>query len=301
MATARKTSIWLNLVVFVAISGIFIIPRAGVAGTSADAIDAVTKDIQAVCTQPATQGEHWKITGDATAEAGINLKLLKVPSIKGSLHFSKDEWKGVQQVLSADQARDNESYRQCARELAPKFLEKIPPPPRTTLNCSRSNCAGINTGEQNFYYGNAPPPARVITPEDAAAAVNALQTAVPQSKVFLVYSGKNGLQEIEEFFGQVSAIFHRADHWQIVGTERIGPQMLTMDGSILTGEGVGCSIPGSLRNAGEIAKTALALTGHPCTREAANWGPHTYDERGARKPEIADIVISIGSRFIPPS
>ena len=154
-------------------------PLASYADSTTDAIAAVKEDVREVCTQPATQAEHWQITGDASADGGINLKLLKLGTIGGNLHFSKDEWKGVQQVLAADQAHDNADYRRCVEELAPKFLAKIKST-NVTNNCTNSNCAGINAGEQNIYFGGyVAPPERIITPENADAAVNALQAGIP--------------------------------------------------------------------------------------------------------------------------
>src|SRR5580698_2998202 len=80
-------------------------------------IDAVTKDVKEVCTQPATQGQHWSVSGGVDADAGIQVKLLKLASVKGKLEFTKEEWSGIQRVLAADQAGDNDSYRKCVQAL----------------------------------------------------------------------------------------------------------------------------------------------------------------------------------------
>jgi hypothetical protein len=276
-------------------------PFESYADSTTDAIAAVKEDVRQVCTQPATQGDHWQITGDAAAEGGINLRLLKVGSIGGKLHFSKEEWVGVQQVLAADQARDNSDYRKCVVALAPQFLAKVKAV-NVTNNCTNSNCAGINAGEQNQYFGGyAPPPARVITPDNFNAAVETLQTAPPGSTVFLNYSAKVGVDEIQDFYDQVTKLFGRADHWTIAGTEKIGPSMIFANGVTLTGEGVGCTTREAESKASEIAKKAMALSGYPCSREAADWGSRNLDAKGNRKEETMDIVISIGTRFIPPS
>jgi hypothetical protein len=89
------------------------------------ALAAVTNDVKAVCTQPETQGEHWSVNGNAGGEAGLKISLLKLASVKGDLHFTKEEWSGIQRVLAADQAGDNESYRRCVKELVPQFLAKL--------------------------------------------------------------------------------------------------------------------------------------------------------------------------------
>jgi len=96
-----------------------------VLATDPTTLSEVVKDIQAVCTQPATQGEHWSVSGDAAGEAGVQIRLLKVADVKGAIHFTREEWSGIQRVLAAEQANDNKDYRACAREVTPKFLEKI--------------------------------------------------------------------------------------------------------------------------------------------------------------------------------
>ena len=53
-------------------------------------------------------------------------KLLKLASVKGNLQFTKEEWSGIQRVLAADQAGDNDSYRKCVQALVPQFLAKVP-------------------------------------------------------------------------------------------------------------------------------------------------------------------------------
>jgi hypothetical protein len=276
-------------------------PFKSYADTNADAIAAVARDVQEVCTQPAKQGEHWQITGDASAEGGINLKMLKLGSIGGNLHFSKEEWSGVQQVLAADRAHDNADYRKCVEVLTPQFLSKISTV-NTANNCTNSNCAGINTGEQNIYFGGyAAPLERVISPEKFAAATKVLQTAPHGAQVFLNYSAKDGVNEIERFYNQVTGLFGQSDHWIVAGTQHIGASMMFADGGQRTGEGVGCSMRNPPTEAGRIAEEAMIATGFPCTREAADWGGRNNDEKGNRKPELMDIVISIGTRFIPPS
>ncbi len=85
----------------------------------------VVDDIKAVCTQPATQGQHWKVDGNVNAEAGIQLKLLKVAGVAGTLSFTKEEWSGIQRVLSGQQASDNKDYRECVKALSPVFLGKL--------------------------------------------------------------------------------------------------------------------------------------------------------------------------------
>ncbi len=89
-------------------------------------VDAVAADVKQVCTQPATQGQHWTVTGNATGNVGLQIKSLA--GATGELAFTKEEWSGIQQVLAKDQAGDNESYRDCVKQLTPSFLVKVPIP-----------------------------------------------------------------------------------------------------------------------------------------------------------------------------
>lgn len=95
------------------------------ADTDPAVLSAVTADVKQVCTQPQTQGEHWSVNGGVNGEAGVQLKLLKLASLKGDLQFTKEEWSGIQRVLAADQAGDNDSYRKCVQALVPQFLAKV--------------------------------------------------------------------------------------------------------------------------------------------------------------------------------
>jgi hypothetical protein len=84
----------------------------------------IVEDVREVCTQPATQGEHWAVVGDASGSASVDVRLLKVGATSGQLHFTREEWSGVQRVLTADQARDNDSYRHCVETITPQFISK---------------------------------------------------------------------------------------------------------------------------------------------------------------------------------
>jgi hypothetical protein len=152
---------------------------------------------------------------------------------------------------------------------------------------ANSNCAQNNYGQQ-VVIGYVVPIHRVISPEKISAATAALESAAGGSKVRINYAAENGDAEIESFFKQVTELFTAAKHWQ-VETARIGRSMNFADGGTLTGEGIGCSASGEV---GMMAKKAMGISGFPCMREPADWGT----KHGAP----ADIVISIGSRIIPP-
>jgi hypothetical protein len=101
---------------------LLLLPASGYGATIS--MDAVSADVQQVCTQPATQGQHWTVTGTATGTVGVQINSLA--SSSGTLSFTGDQWSGVQRVLAADQAGDNENYRRCVEALTPLFLAKIP-------------------------------------------------------------------------------------------------------------------------------------------------------------------------------
>jgi hypothetical protein len=113
-----------SLITLALIPTFFLLCQVALADDSA-MLAAVTKDVKEVCTQPQTQGEHWSVSGGADADAGIQIKLLKLASIRGNLQFTKEEWSGIQRVLAADQAGDNDSYRKCVQALVPQFLAKV--------------------------------------------------------------------------------------------------------------------------------------------------------------------------------
>jgi hypothetical protein len=169
-------------------------------------------------------------------------------------------------------------------------LDEAQHPPLNVPVCqdtTNSNCAQNNYGQQ-VVIGYVVPLHRVISPEKMSAAIAALQSAPEGSKVRINYAAENGDAEIEPFFKHVTDLFLAANHWQ-VETERIGRSMNFADGGTLTGEGIGCSASGDI---GTVAKKAMDISGFPCMREPADWGI----KHGAP----ADIVISIGSRIIPP-
>jgi hypothetical protein len=98
---------------------------ASEAQTTTDVIRGqIVDDVREVCTQPATQGQHWTVVGDVNGLAGVDVRVLKVGASSGNLHFTREEWSGVQKVLAADQAHDNDSYRHCVETITPLFTAK---------------------------------------------------------------------------------------------------------------------------------------------------------------------------------
>lgn len=75
-----------------------------------------------------------------------------------------------------------------------------------------------------------PPPPRVMTDEQLAAAVTKLQTAPPGSIARLNYAASDDNKEVQHFFAQVQMAFRRANDWK-VSTQKIGKSMGTADGA----------------------------------------------------------------------
>jgi len=94
------------------------------AASDKSAVDLISADVQQVCSQPAAAGNHWTVTGTGTGNVGVQIK--SMAGATGKLNFTGEEWSGIQRVLAADQAGDNESYRRCVQALTPLFLAKIP-------------------------------------------------------------------------------------------------------------------------------------------------------------------------------
>ena len=92
---------------------------------AASPLSEITDEVRTLCSDPTNAGESWSISGNAQGYAGINLKFLKLTSVGGDVHFTKEEWSGVQRVLAKDQAEVYDSYRKCVLGLTPQFLAKV--------------------------------------------------------------------------------------------------------------------------------------------------------------------------------
>lgn len=91
--------------------------------SSAFALDNAVENIQALCGL-AKQGKYSQIQSKAQIQADGSVKLASV-SGKGEISFSKGDWDGVNQVLQAHQAGDNENYRACVANALPYFKSKV--------------------------------------------------------------------------------------------------------------------------------------------------------------------------------
>ena len=117
--TLTKWKCWMCVVAL--LSGL--VPMVDAAPDNS-AVDLISADVQQVCSQPAAAGNHWTVMGMGTGNVGVQIK--SIAGATGKLNFTGEEWSGIQRVLAADQAGDNESYRRCVQALTPLFLAKIP-------------------------------------------------------------------------------------------------------------------------------------------------------------------------------
>ncbi|MFI3221142.1 MAG: hypothetical protein QX189_18810 [Methylococcales bacterium] len=137
----------------------FVLGLAASSSAFAADLDAIVKNVQAVCQSPSQQGKYWNVS--TGIDGGVNgiIRLVNI-GINGEATFTKGEWEGVQQVLKEHQAGDNESYRKCAEKLTPIFLEKFAPATSENPNNEKSTASktasqntqsfGDITGGQNF-------------------------------------------------------------------------------------------------------------------------------------------------------
>lgn len=89
---------------------------------SDDNIPQIVKAVEALCKAPTGKKSiYYKITGKAKSSVRVKFFALA----KGGVDFKKEEWNGIQRVLRADQAKDNDSYRNCSTKLTPIFIEKF--------------------------------------------------------------------------------------------------------------------------------------------------------------------------------
>jgi len=85
----------------------------------------VVKNIQGVCLAPGQQGERWDVKVQASGDVKVGLKLAGRAGVDANVDFTKSQWEGVQQVLREQQQKDNANYRECAKNIAPLFINKI--------------------------------------------------------------------------------------------------------------------------------------------------------------------------------
>lgn len=88
-------------------------------------LDEVANSVRSVCMAPGSQGQKWDIQVLASGDVNVGLKLAGNANADAKVAFTKSEWEGVQQVLKEQQQQDNENYRDCVKDIVPKFIEKI--------------------------------------------------------------------------------------------------------------------------------------------------------------------------------
>lgn len=89
---------------------------------ASDPYTDIVNSIEKLCKAPS----NMKSTQyHVSAKGKVNLRI-KILGLAGAdAVFKKQEWEGVQRVLREDQAKDNDSYRLCSRELTPIFMDKF--------------------------------------------------------------------------------------------------------------------------------------------------------------------------------
>jgi hypothetical protein len=178
-----------------------------------------------------------------------------------------------------DPANAPETAAQVA-QTAPPTIPSQPVCSDTTL----SNCAQINYGTQSIN-GYVPPPKRVMTQENALAAIALLKTAPIGSRVHFMRIGRTDEDEVERLFHQIYGVFMSTDGvWHVEADwaqASVGPNS----------EGIGCSISSAPSKAGKIAEKAMKAAGFPCAHESLD---------GMRHGASVDVDISVGTRIVPP-
>ena len=160
------------------------------AATGPSAVDAVSADVQQVCTQPAAAGDHWRVTGTGTGNVGVQIK--SMAGATGTLNFTGEEWSGIQRVLAADQAGDNESYRRCVQALTPLFLAKVPAALRDPSDVARRLRAFL-AAKQLAVPGSSYGDAALISQYGVSPQSNAINLSYPAlSGTYRALTSENG-------------------------------------------------------------------------------------------------------------
>ena len=146
------------------------------------------------------------------------------------------------------------------------------------------------TGQIIQQRGQQRPPPRFMSQKQIDAATAELRKARGGNVARINYSADNDVDEIETFYDQVVRLVQNSGRWEVV-TEHIGRSMSFADRGTLTGEGVRCT---SSSEYGDMAIEAMRLSGFRCIGKARDWAVSEANKAGT------DVVISIGSRFVPP-
>ena len=88
-----------------------------------NAQSSVAPEVRAICEAPSgKRSSYFETKGKAEIDGNIRVKLVGVLGTGGEIVLTKQEWEGVQRVLRKDQVADNQSYRECAKELTPILI-----------------------------------------------------------------------------------------------------------------------------------------------------------------------------------
>ena len=88
----------------------------------ADTMELITKNIKSVCASPDQKSKYWEVK--AEGKSNIDIKLLGMDNaLKGTISIG--EWEGIKTVLKKQQAKENQNYRECMKELIPIFMNNF--------------------------------------------------------------------------------------------------------------------------------------------------------------------------------
>jgi len=133
---------------------------------------------------------------------------------------------------------------------------------KATAPCS-GNAIGGSVDNSGCTAGYVPPPARLITPDNATAAKTILNSAPPGSRVYFIVVGSTSDPEIRNFDAQVEELFDR-NVWRVtyLKTETFG---LSMPGQTTQLTGLMCQSLGGDADKYQIVRDGLAKAGFTCS------------------------------------
>lgn len=135
-----------------------------IAEESQNAFNAITEAVSAVCLNPGDAGKFWEVKATGSGQAKLLvLKKLVDAGIDAKLEFTSGEYEGVQRVLAEQQDKENANYRDCVRDLTPRFLDKLPDLPEKAGKLPRDLLKHLELGNSRaFMQQLLGPPTRVL-------------------------------------------------------------------------------------------------------------------------------------------
>lgn len=88
-------------------------------------IKQITDNVKLLCAAPHEPGKEFNLNTEFSADGSVRIKLIGFAGANGTISLSKSEWEGVRKVLPSEQSKENENYRECARDLAKILIDKM--------------------------------------------------------------------------------------------------------------------------------------------------------------------------------